>query len=108
MAMLFTFSSFSSLPSPPGGFSDKQVHMAAYAGLGIVTVRALAKGFRDIRWTAVVGAIVISTLYGYSDEYHQRFVPGRTYDYLDLAADAVGSAAGAAGAGAWSIIRRRL
>jgi VanZ family protein len=108
MAMIFTLSSLSTLPSPPEGFSFYDVHIIAYAGLAIVTVRALARGFADIRWSAVAGAIVISTLYGFSDEYHQRFVPGRTFDYLDLAADAVGSAAGAAGAGAWSIIRRRL
>jgi VanZ family protein len=83
------------------------VHVAAYAGLAATTVRALAKGFRDVTWRAVLGAIIISTLYGVSDEYHQVFVPGRTFEYLDIAADAIGSVAGAAGAGAWSIIRRR-
>jgi VanZ family protein len=107
MAMLFTFSSLSTLPSPPGGFSFYDVHVAAYAGLAATTVRALAKGFRDVTWRAVLGAIIISTLYGVSDEYHQVFVPGRTFEYFDIAADAIGSVAGAAGAGAWSIIRRR-
>ena len=108
MAMLFTLSSFSTLPSPPGGFSFYDVHIAAYAGLAVLTVRALAKGFRDVTWTAVVGAIVIATLYGVSDEYHQLFVPGRTFEYLDIAADAIGSVAGSIGVGAWSIIRRRF
>jgi VanZ family protein len=107
MAMLFTLSSFSTLPSPPRGFSFYDVHIAAYAGLAVVTVRALAHGLRDVTWTAVAGAIVISTLYGVSDEYHQLFVPGRTFEYADIAADAIGSVAGAAGAGAWSIIKRR-
>lgn len=108
MAMLFTLSSFSTLPSPPGGFSFYDVHIAAYAGLAVVTVRALAQGLRDVTWRAVVGAIVVSTLYGVSDEYHQLFVPGRTFEYFDVAADAIGSVAGAAGAGAWSIIKRRF
>ena len=105
--MIFVLSSFSKLPSPPGGVSDYHVHMAAYAGLGVLTARALGKGLRDISWRAVLGAIVIATLYGMSDEYHQLFVPGRSFDYLDIAADAFGSVAGAAGARAWSIIRRR-
>jgi VanZ family protein len=108
MAMIFTLSSFSTLPTPPGPFSFYDAHVAAYAGLAVVTTRALASGLRDVSWPAVVGAIVISTLYGVSDEYHQLFVPGRTFEYLDIAADAIGSTAGAAGAGAWSIIRRRF
>src|SRR5688500_43079 len=108
MAMLFTLSSFSTLPSPPGGFSFYDVHVAAYAGLAVVTVRAIANGLRDVSWRAVAGAIVISTLYGVSDEYHQLFVPGRSFDYFDIVADAIGSVAGAAGAGAWSIIIRRF
>ena len=107
MAMIFGLSSFSTLPTPPGGLSDYHAHFAAYAGLAVVTTRALAKGLRDISWGVVTGAIAISTVYGLSDEYHQLFVPGRTFDLLDLAADAVGSAAGACGARAWSIIRRR-
>ena len=107
MAMIFVLSSFSTLPSPPGGLSDYHAHFAAYAGLGVVTTRALGKGLRDIAWRVVAGAIVISTVYGLSDECHQLFVPGRTFDLLDLAADAVGSMAGAVGARAWSIIRHR-
>jgi VanZ family protein len=108
MAMLFGFSSLSTLPEPPGEFSYYDVHVAAYAGLAIVTVRALAKGIlRSITWRVVLGAIVISALYGVSDEYHQRFVPGRDFDMFDMLADAVGSIVGASAVGAWSIIRRR-
>jgi VanZ family protein len=36
------------------------------------------------------------------------FVPGRTFDVLDMLADAIGSVAGATAVGAWSIIRRRF
>lgn len=107
MAMLFGFSSLSTLPSPPRGFSFYDVHIAAYAGLGALTTRAMAKGFRNVSWRAVLVGIVIATLYGVSDEYHQRFVPGRSFDVLDMLADLIGSVVGASAVGAWSIIRRR-
>ena len=121
MAMLFGFSSLSTLPSPPGDFSFYDVHIAAYAGLGAITARATlreaqgrlersrgatGKGVRDVSWRAVLGAIVISSFYGVTDEYHQRFVPGRSFDVLDMLADAIGSVVGACAVGAWSRIRR--
>ena len=106
MAMLFVFSSFSTLPSPPGDLSAYDVHIAAYAGLGALTARATGKGLRDVSWRAVVTAIVIASLYGVTDEYHQRFVPGRSFDVLDMVADTIGSVVGASAVGAWSRIRK--
>jgi len=108
MAMLFGFSSFSKLPTPPGPLSFYDAHFLAYAGLAVLTTRATSKGLRNVPWTAVFAAVVISSLYGVSDEYHQRFVPGRTFDLLDMAADAVGSVTGACATKAWSIIRPRF
>lgn len=105
MAMVFGLSSVSKLPTPPAGLSFSVIHAVTYAGLGALTARATGKGLRDVSWRAVVGAIVISTLYGVSDEYHQLFVPGRTFDVLDMVADAIGSVAGACAVGAWSRIR---
>jgi hypothetical protein len=108
MAMLFGFSSLSTLPTPPGRLSYYEVHVGAYAILGLLTSRALAKGrLRNVTWKVICGAIVISSLYGVSDEYHQRFVPGREFDLLDMFADTVGSFVGAFAVGAWSIIKRR-
>lgn len=104
MAMLFVFSSFSTLPSPPGDLSAYDMHIAAYAGLGALTARAVAKGLRHVSWRAVAGAIVIAALYGISDEYHQMFVPGRSFDVLDMLADAIGAIVGASAVGAWSRI----
>lgn len=108
MAGLFGASSFSTLPSPPGEFSDYHMHFVAYAGLAVTVARALSGGrLRNVGWRVVCGAIAISALYGVTDEYHQLFVPGRTADVLDLAADAVGSVVGAGATGAWGIIRAR-
>ena len=108
MAMLFGFSSLSTLPSPPGDLSFYDVHVAAYAGLAVLTARATGRGLRDVSWRAAVGAMLISSLYGVTDEYHQLFVPGRSFDVLDMLADTIGSVAGASAVGAWSIIRRRF
>jgi VanZ family protein len=109
MAMLFWCSSLSTIPSPPGALSYYHIHIAAYAGLAILTARALARG-RMQRVTAyvVIGAIAISSLYGVTDEYHQLFVPGRTFDVRDIFADTLGAAAGASAVKAWSIIKRRF
>ena len=120
MAMVFGLSSLSKLPAPPAGLSFYDVHVVTYAGLGALTARATLRqalgrlelsrvttghGLRRAPWRAVLGAIVISTLYGVSDEYHQMFVPGRTFDVLDIVADAIGSVAGAIAVGSWSKIR---
>ena len=107
MAGIFVVSSISVVPSLPGGMSDKLAHALLYAGLGALAVRALARG----RWAgvgslALAGSILLATLYGVTDEIHQRFVPGRQCDVVDLAADAGGAAAAAAALWAWSIIRR--
>jgi len=106
MAAIFAVSSMSSPPSPPG-VSDKSLHWITYLALAVLTARALADG----RWTAVTlrlaaAAWLIATLYGATDEWHQRFTPGRHADWYDLAADALGAAAGAGAAWAWGIIKR--
>jgi len=108
MAALFYVQSLSSVPSPPGNLTDKHEHFFFYGILAALALRALAKGeWRAITLRTVVSAIAISSLYGVSDEFHQRFVPGRSYEILDMAADAIGSASAAGLLWAWSIIRHR-
>ena len=108
MAALFYVQSLSTLPSPPGNLTDKHEHFFFYGILAGLALRALANGrWRGIKAPTVAGAILISSLYGVSDEFHQRFVPGRTYEVLDMAADAIGSVAAVSLLSAWSIIRRR-
>src|SRR5688572_33478880 len=100
MAMLFGFSSLSTLPSPPADFSFYDVHIAAYAGLGALTARATGKGLRNVSWRAVIGASLISSAYRVTDEYHQPYTPGRAFDVLDMAAAGIGCRLGASGGGA--------
>jgi VanZ family protein len=84
-ATIFWLSSRSTVPSPEIPNFDKVAHFGAYALLGAL----LAFGaFRTGAPLAV--AIAIGVLYGASDEIHQMFVPGRSPDVLDWAADAAG------------------
>jgi VanZ family protein len=74
---------------------DKAAHLAVYAVLGLLVARAWGWG-PAISWTVAAGAWAVATLYGLSDEVHQVFVPERTFDLIDLAADAAGAAVGVA------------
>jgi VanZ family protein len=96
MAVIFAGSSTSDTDLLPGRFVDKIAHMAIYALLGALVTRALSGGrLSAATWRHVVFAVLLSTLYGISDEWHQSFVPERTPDVMDLVADAIGAFAGA-------------
>jgi VanZ family protein len=81
------------LPSWPA--SDKLLHVAAYAVMGILAFRAFRTTRRggDLKHVAVV-SVLFSSLYGVSDELHQFFVPLRNAAFGDVAADVIGSAIG--------------
>jgi len=95
--------------SKPSGRVHRQARTLFFYGtLAALTLRALAGGeWRHVGLLTAAGAVAISSLYGVTDEFHQRFVPGRDFELLDMAADALGSAAAAALLWAWAIIRRR-
>jgi VanZ family protein len=96
MGLIFYFSSLPDPGGPPGGISDKTAHFLIYGALGASLIRALAGG-RSAAMTlrTILAAIALATLYGISDEIHQFFVPPRTPDILDIAADTAGACAGA-------------
>ncbi len=108
-AGIFLFSAMSEPPGLPGSVSDKYQHGLAYAGLTLVLIRALAGGvWRGVTLRVCVLAVAIAALYGATDELHQRLVPGRHADVLDLAADALGATVAAALAGGWGrVVRAR-
>ena len=86
------------LPSLVGLFSDKVLHVAEYAVLGVLCYRAFRWSLRDsLRSWAVPSAVLLAALYGLSDEMHQSFVPFRDSSGLDWLADCVGAVLGAAG-----------
>ncbi len=103
---IFVASSSSSVPGS-GQLNDKVLHGAVYGGLCALLLWAWARGdVRRVRGWAPVAATLACVVYGYSDEFHQRFVPGRQYDLGDLVADGVGAAAAAGLVWAWGIISR--
>ena len=104
MALIFIASSIPNLQHLHGNISDKAGHGIGYAILGALLLRALARGRRaGVTWRTVLLAMLCATAYGVSDEFHQRFVPGRSSDVYDVLADAVGAAA--ASLGAWAILK---
>lgn len=108
MAVIFYESSMTSAPLP-GGMSDKVAHAGGYAVLGGLLARATAGGFpRPMHWRSMWISLAIAVSYAASDELHQRFVPGRTADLGDLAADAAGAAAAVGVAWACGILWQRL
>jgi VanZ family protein len=73
---------------------DKLLHGGGYCVLAILIARALAR--EQLAWTSVVlGAIILTSLYGASDEVHQMLTPGRQPDILDWLTDTAGGAIGA-------------
>lgn len=88
---LFVASSRPTVPVDLGDGRDKLAHFLAYTVLGLLLARAQTLGGHRV-WLA----LVLGLAYAASDELHQRFVPGRSADLADLAADALGVAAGVA------------
>ncbi len=91
---IFIQSSISYLNAPNLGFDwqDKFYHAIEYAILAFFIRRALIYQpnlgvQRDAEWLT----ILIASVYAISDEIHQYFVPGRSADLSDVAADIIGS-----------------
>jgi VanZ family protein len=93
MVLIFAASSIPDLRAIPGGISDKSGHGIGYGILGAVLIRALAGGrLTGVTWRRAGLTVVLATLYGVTDEFHQSFVPGRSPDVFDVLADCVGAA----------------
>lgn len=90
---------------PPAVFGfDKLLHAGEYAVLAVLLFRALRASGLPPRH-ALLLAFALASLYGASDEWHQSYVPDRSSDPWDWAADSAGAAAGAAVA--WVALRHR-
>ena len=70
---------------------DKVVHATLYAVLAALAARAL---WSTQRRRALLVAAVCASLFGAFDEWHQQFIPGRSDDRYDWAADTIGASIG--------------
>ena len=72
-------------------YPDKVLHAILYAGFGLLLYPVLKNSpYPTMSKYALLFAIIIGTIYGASDEFHQSFVPGRTASVNDLYADCIG------------------
>ena len=73
--------------------ADKIAHLTIFFVLCWFSWRAFyfQETFLWMKRYALLLAFLFTCFYGYVDEVHQLFVPGRTYDYLDMLADATGA-----------------
>lgn len=87
--------SFTPLQELPLGLSDKAFHLAGYAAM-----TALSAGFCHA--PALLALLAAGTVAGSAAiEVGQSFLPYRSFELLDIAANATGAALGVAAALAW-------
>src|SRR5205823_7164954 len=92
MILIFHFSSESNpLPEVTERISDKLLHLTEYTGLAFLFCRALTG--EGLSWLAAgAAAVLLTSMYGATDEWHQAFVPLRSSDFRDSLADTTGPA----------------
>ncbi|PID71515.1 MAG: hypothetical protein CSB34_06905 [Desulfobulbus propionicus] len=70
---------------------DKVLHFIAYAVLGLTVCLALPQHlWARYKWLPILGAVLITTGYGFTDELHQLFIAGRSSSGADLLTDGIG------------------
>jgi VanZ family protein len=91
-ALIFWLSHQPDLPEPPGHIPDWAAHMLEYGFFTCTLVFGLTRGFTPSLRTRsrVFAAVLIASLYGISDEFHQSFV-GRDPTVRDWLADTLGA-----------------
>jgi VanZ family protein len=94
MAAIFRLSSESRpIPAVALHVWDKLLHVSEYAALALLLARAFAG--EGLGWLAAMGAaILLTSAYGVTDEWHQSFVPLRDADVHDWFADTLGAVIG--------------
>lgn len=102
MSAIYYGAALTIVPGPVSSISDTMLHVAGYAVLALLTLRATAYG----RWSgvtprALLWALVIATVHGMSVEVEQMFVPSRFAEWRDVGNDAIGAVAGLSAAWAW-------
>lgn len=88
-ALIFFGTHLPSARMPSLHASDKVYHCVAFAGLSFLLCWAIPSS--RVRWGKIlVLSAVVALSYAVLDEWTQQFIPGRTCDIWDVAADSVG------------------
>ena len=93
-AAIFYLSSMPKPPAPEVSFpgADKVAHFLIYGGLAATLAFGLRRSNESIGGTFLfLAPILFASIYGLSDEIHQLFVPNRSFEALDILADAAGA-----------------
>lgn len=108
MALIWLLSSGPvSLPIESLPFKDKAAHLLEYGTLAILNVHAIRRTWLRLGLLRMLSSAVLLTFaWGYLDELHQAFVPGRNSDAMDLLADTIGACVGAVCFGIFLRLRR--
>jgi VanZ family protein len=94
--VIFGLSSIPTLPTPKIIWWDfvlkKSAHVIEYAILYFLVYRAVNKNPKseEVPKTNWFGPFLFCLLYAVSDEYHQKFVPGRHAKPMDIGFDTLG------------------
>lgn len=94
--LIFILSSIPKLPyiGPDIPNLDKLLHIIEYGLFGLLLARAFENSpaqFMFSKNKILILTIIISCLYGITDEIHQAFVPGRESSVWDVLFDTVGA-----------------
>ena len=102
MAAIYWGAGLEQVPGPAANISDTVLHMAAYAGLALLTLRATARGrWPGVTTRAMALALAICVAHGLTVEVEQMFVPSRFAEWRDVGNDVIGSLAGLLAVWAW-------
>ena len=94
--LIFIQSSYPSIESVPKlPHMDKVLHFVGYALLGALFLRAFktSRIKNNLKFMLIL-SILLSSLYGISDEIHQYLIPYRDADLMDVLADTLGGIMG--------------
>lgn len=77
---------------PKGLDLDKVAHFGAYAVLAALVLRAT---LTPREWGTLAAVVILVSVFGAVDEWHQSFIPRRSMSFLDWCADTAGALVGA-------------
>lgn len=96
MGIIFIFSSQSAVQVTPTYWSEftfkKTLHLIEYGVLAVLVYRALRNTYRLSLVNTFYISWLVASFYGFTDEFHQTFIPTREGRLRDVIIDALGAA----------------